>query len=303
MPGQILQSLPDHYETTFSDNWEWLVQQKDSRFESRVRLETVRGKERRISQIGQINMRPIVTRNGQTVPQDLPMAARWLRIRGYDNVTWIDEWDEISLGDLPAPQGQSVMAHAMAANRKKDDTVILAATGTSYIGDDGTTAVDLGAGQIVAVNYNGTSSPANAGLTLIKLIRTKFLFDSQEVPDDNRYFAYSAQQLQDLLANVDQVSNSRYVDVKALVDGKIDRFMGFEFVRSERLLLDTATDIRTCFAWYRDGIALSVTEQPKARIDILPTQNHTIQIRTTMVLGATRLQEPYVVKVLCDQSP
>lgn len=303
MPGEILKNLPDHFETTFSDNWEWLVQQRDSRFENAVKRIPVRGKERRISQMGSLNMRPVITRNGQTVPQDTPMAARWLRVRGYDAVTWIDEWDEISLGELPAPQSESVMAHAMAAKRTIDDVVIEAATGTAYIGVDGTTAVDLGNAQKVAVNYVSTGSPANSGMTLAKLIRAKFLMDTAEVPMDNRYLAMSAQQMTDLLTNVDQVSNSRYSDVKALNDGTITRFMGFNFIFSERLYLDTSTDIRTCFAWYRDGIALGEPQMPRARIDILPTQNHTIQIRTTMVVGATRLQEAYVIAIYCDQSP
>lgn len=303
MPGQILQSLPQHYETTFSDNWDWLLQQKDSRFENYVKRIAVTGKERRISQIGAINMRPVITRNGETIPQDTPMAARWLRVRGFDCVTWIDEWDQISLAELPAPQSESVMAHAMAARRQIDDVIIAAATGTAYIGVDGTTPVDLGSAQTVAVNYNGTSSPANAGLTLAKLIRAKFLMDTAEVPQDNRYIAVSAQQLADLLQSVDQVSNSRYSDVKALIDGTVTRFMGFNFIYSERLAHDLSTDIRTCFAWYRDGIALGDVQQPRARIDILPTQNHTIQIRTTMVTGATRLQEGYVIMILCDQSP
>lgn len=303
MPGQILTQLPQHYETSFSDNWDWLVQQKDSRFENYVKRMPVNGKERRISQLGAINMRPVVTRNGETIPQDSPMAARWLRVRGYDAVTWIDEWDEISLGELPAPQGESVMQHGMAARRQIDDVIIAAATGTAYIGVDGTTPVDLGAAQTVAVNYNGTASPANAGMTLAKLIRAKFLMDTAEVPMENRYLAMSAQQLSDLLLNTDQVNNSRYNDVKALVDGTLTKFLGFTFIFSERLALDTSTDIRTCFAWYRDGIALGEPQAQKARIDILPTQNHSIQIRTTLVVGSTRLQEAYVIMILCDQSP
>lgn len=303
MPGQILTQLPDHFQPTFSDNWEFLLQQRESKFENYVKRYKVTGKERRISQIGQITMRPVVTRNGQTVPQDLPMAARWLRVRGYDAVTWIDEWDEISLGDLPAPQSESVMAHAMAGRRQIDDSIIEAATGTAYIGVDGLTPVDLGNAQKVAVTYHAGGTSANTGMTLDKWIRAKFLMDTAEVPAENRYIALSAKQLSDLLSDVDQVSNTRYSDVKALVDGTVTRFLGFDVVYSERLYLDPATDIRTCFAWYRDGLALSDTEQPRARIDILPTQNHSIQIRTTMVVGATRLQEGYVIAIYCDQSP
>ena len=303
MPGQILTAIPSHYETQFSDNWEFLLQQKDSRFENLVRHLPVKGKERRISYLGSLNMRPVVTRNGRTIPQDSPMAARWLRVRGFDAVTWIDEWDDISLGELPAPESEHVSAHAMAAKRQKDDVIIAAFSDDAYVGDNGTDAVAVPASQKVAVNYVRTGSPANSGLTLAKLIRAKFILDTAQVPTEGRYFALSAVQMTDLLADVDQVSNSRYSDVHALVEGEISRFLGFTFVSSERLTLDTATDIRTCVAWQRDGVVYGDSQQPKARIDILPTQNHTIQVRTTLVAGATRVEEERVVLVYTDQSP
>jgi hypothetical protein len=303
MPGQILTSIPSHFETQFSDNWEFLLQQKDSRFENLVRHYTVKGKERRISYLGALSMRPVVTRNGRTIPQDSPMAARWLRVRGFDAVTWIDEWDEISLGELPAPESEHVMAHAMAAKRQKDDIIISAFSDDAYVGDNGTDAVAVPSTQKVAVNYVRTGSAVNSGLTLAKLIRAKYLMDTAEVPTEGRYLAISAVQEADLLADVDQVSNSRYSDVHALVNGEVPGFLGFKFVRSQRLTLDTVTDIRICPAWQKDGVAYGDAQQPKARIDILPTQNHTIQIRTTLVAGATRTEEVRVVLIYCDQSP
>ena len=303
MPGQILTQIPSHFTTQFTDNWEFQLQQKDSRFENLVRHYTVKGKERRISYLGALSMRPVVTRNGRTIPQDSPMAARWLRVRGYDAVTWIDEWDEISLGELPAPESEHVTGHALAAKREKDNIIIAAFSDDAYVGDQGTDAVAVPATQKVAVNYVRTGSPANSGLTLAKLIRAQYIMDTAEVPDEDRYLAISAAQLADLLADVDQVSNSRYSDVRALVDGKVSKFMGFTFVKSQKLTQDVATDIRICPAWHKMGVAFGDAQQPKARIDILPTQNHTIQIRTTLVAGATRLEEERVVLIYCDQSP
>lgn len=303
MAGSVLTTLPQHYQTQFDDNWSHLLQQMDSRFKDKVRNDTVNGKERTFSQIDAVGpMRLITTRNGKTIPSDSTLAKRWLRVSGYDYVTWIDEWDEVALGDLPAPESEHVVAHARAANRNIDDVIIDAAFGTSYIGETGTTAVDLTSSEQVAVDYVESGSTANSGMTIAKLRRAKYLLDLQEVPDDMRYLAQGAKQDQDLLRTT-EITSSDYNTVKALVNGQIDTFLGFKFVKSQRLPLVTATDIRSCLAWHKDGISLGTGQGRKARIDILPTQNHTIQIRTTEVIGATRLEEARVVEIFCDESP
>ena len=241
MAGEILTTLPEHYQTQFADNWEFLVQQMDSRFRDKVRVESVNGKERQFSQIGEVGpMRLITTRNGETVPADSPLAQRWVRPAGYDFVTWIDEWDEISLGELPAPQSAHVRAHAMAANRNVDDIIIEAVSGTSYIGSTGTTAVNLTSANQVAVDYVESGSTANSGMTIAKLRRAKYLFDLAEVPMEGRYLAHGAKQLQDLLATT-EVTSADFNTVRALVRGELNTFLGFEFVSSQRLTLTTAT--------------------------------------------------------------
>lgn len=303
MAGEILTTLPNHYQTQFEQNWDFLCQQMETRFRDKVRVEPVNGKERRFSQIGEVGpMRLITTRNGQTIPADSPLAQRWLRPAGYDFVTWIDEWDEISLGTLPAPESEHVRAHAMAANRNVDDVIIEAATGTSYIGSAGTTAVTLGSGQQVAVDYVESGSTANSGMTIAKLRRAKYILDSNECTEGARYVAMTSKQIQELLATT-EITSADFNTVRALVAGEIDTFLGFKFVRSERLSLNASTDVRTCFAWVKDAVVLGVGQGRKARMDILPTQNHTIQIRTTEVIGGTRLQEEGVVLIYADESP
>lgn len=299
----MLTQLPEHYQTDFSDNWEFLVQQEDSRLESSVTKVTVKGKERTFDQLGKSKMRLITTRNGKTVPSDTPMAKRWLRPKGYDEVTYIDEFDKVALGELPTPQSEHVKAHAMAAKRTMDEVIIAALEGTAYIGEDGTTAVDVPTSQKVAVDYVQSGVAANSGLTLAKMARAKFILDHNEVPQDGRYFAVTAKQINDLLVNVIEIKSSDYNEVKALVDGKINRFLGFEFRMTELLTLVVATDVRTCIAYHRDGIALGIGQAEQAKIDIRPDLNHTVQIRTVMMIGATRKEEERVVLVYCDESP
>jgi hypothetical protein len=299
----MLTQLPEHYQTDFADNWEHLLQQKDSRLEGRCRKATVKGKERTFSQLGKSKMRLITTRNGQTIPSDTAMAKRWVRPKGYDEVTFIDEFDAVALGELPTPESEHVVSHASAAKRTMDEVIIAGLEGTAYIGEDGTTAVDLGSGQKVAVNYVQSGSAVNSGLTLAKLAKAKYILDKNEVEAEDRYFVHSAKQLNDLLVNVVEVKSSDYNEVKALVDGKVTRFMGFDFVMTELLTLDTATDVRTCIAYHKMGVVLGIGQERSVKIDIRADRNHTVQIRTTILIGATRMEEERVVLVYCDESP
>jgi hypothetical protein len=299
----MLTQLPEHFQTDFADNWDHLLQQKDSRLEGKVRRVNVNGKERTFSQLGKSKMRLITTRNGKTIPSDTPMAKRWLRPKGYDEVTFIDQFDGIALGELPTPESEHVESHARAAKRTMDEVIIAGLEGTAYIGEDGTLAVEVPASQKVAVDYVPSGVAANSGLTLGKLTRAKFILDKNEVEAEGRYFAHTAKQLQDLLVNVVEIKSSDYNNVKSLVDGVVNRFMGFEFVMLELLTLDVATDVRTCIAYHRGCIALGVGQEKTVKIDIRPDLNHTIQIRTVLMIGATRLEEEGVVLVYCDESP
>lgn len=299
----MLTELPEHYQTQFADNWEHLLQQKESRLEGRCRKATVKGKARTFSQLGTSRMRLITTRNGTTIPSDTDMAKRWVRPKGYDEVTFIDEFDAVALGELPAPESEHVQSHAMAAKRTIDEVIIAGLEGTAYIGEDGTTAVDLGASNKVAVDFVQSGAAANSGLTLAKLARAKYLLDVEEVEAEDRYFVHSAKQLNDLLVNVVEIKSSDYNEVKALVDGKVTRFMGFDFVMTQLLTLVTATDVRTCIAYHKNGVILGTGQEKSVKIDIRADLNHTIQIRTKMLLGATRTEEERVVLVYCDESP
>lgn len=295
--------LPEHYQTDFDNIWMHLVQQGDSRLNGKCRVVKINGKEKTFSQIGKSKMRLITTRNGKTIPSDSPMAKRWVRPQGFDEVTFIDEFDEEALGDLPKPDGEHVVSHAMAANRTMDEVKIAALEGTAFIGIAGTIAVPLPASQQVAVDYVKSGAPVNSGLTLAKMLRAKNILDKNEVPSRRRFLVHSATQLFDLLNDVEEVKNSDFNNVKALVDGEVNRFSGFEFVMTELLTLNTVTDVRTCIAYEFSGLVLGIGKQKKAKISIRDDLNETIQIRTVMSLGATRLEEEKVVLIFCDESP
>lgn len=297
-------TIDQFYTTQFDANWQHLVQQNEGRVHARVRQETVKGKRKLLNFIGKSKARLITTRSGKTIPSNTPFAKRKLSLRPYDEVYLEDEWDEELLGDVTSPRSAVVVSHASAFQRAMDESVILAATGTAYIGEDGDEAVDLPNGQKVPVNYIHGSTGSNSGLTLAKLIKAKSILGVNEADaiGDKLLFFYTQKQLDDLLVNVDQVSNSRYAEVKALVDGKVTNFMGFEFVKLQLLELDVSTDVRTCIAMVSSGVAFAKNGM-NTKMTIRDDLNESLQIRTKGRFGATRTEEEKVVAVYCDESP
>jgi len=303
-------TIDQFYTDQFDANWQHLVQQNEGRVHSLVRQETVKGKRKLLNFIGKSKARLITTRSGKTIPSNTPYAKRKLSLRAYDEVYHEDEWDAELLGGVSSLHSAVVISHAYAFQRAYDEAVIEAATGTAYIGEDGDEAVDLGNGQKVPVNYIHGSTGSNSGLTLAKIIKAKSILGKNEAAGQNKtgvmgdkmIFLVTQQQLDDLLINVDQVSNSRYADVKALVNGEVNQFMGFTFIRTQLLALDPATDIRTCIAFVSSGVAFA-NNGMSTKIIIRDDLNETLQIRTKGRHGATRTEEEKVVAVYCDESP
>ena len=295
-----LTAIPQFFVTEFANNWDLLVQQTADRLKSLVLVDSVKGKEKSYNQLGIIEMARVTSRAGETRFTDTPTGKRWLRPLPYDLATLFDEWDEEYLGEIVLPQSETVQGHGMAYSRACDDVIIAAATGASYTGETGTSTTTLPSGQTVAVDFVETGTAANSGLTIGKLRQTKFILDSNEVdPSEERFLAVSAKQIQNLLRTV-EVTSDDYNTVRALAEGRIDTFMGFKLVRTERLYL-SGSSVRTCFAWAKSGIRFSDAGRT-TRMDIRSDRSHALQIRTTASLGATRTEEKKVVQIYCDQT-
>lgn len=289
----------------FSANVEHLAQQMDSRFRGKVREADQKSKVQFFDQLGATEAVKRTTRHGDTPRVDSQHRRRQATLNDYDWSDLVDSLDEIKM--LYSPTSKYAEAAAAALNRAEDREVIAASTGTAYADIDGSgtvQAVALPSTQKVAVDYITTGSPTNSGLTLAKLIKTKSILGKAELPAGSKfYFAYSQQQLDDLLLNVQQVSSSDYASVKALVNGEISYFVGFDFVKTELLALNTSTDVRTCFAWAKNCLLLTTGQAARGKISERNDKNHATQVYYNMCKGATRMQEVGVVEVACDQSP
>ena len=297
--NNVLTNIPNHYTTQFDSNWKHLVQQKNSKLKEYVTIDSIEGKEKSYNQIDTTSMTQITDRSRDTRISDQAMAKRWIRPQQYDCAKLVDEWDEQLLGEVVLPTSPIIQSHAAAYGRTCDTIIIGALGGTAFTGTTGTTSTVLPSTQKVAVNYVETGTAANSGLTIAKLRAAKFLFDSNDVDEEEeRIIVVSAKQLQDLLRTI-EVTSQDYNSVRALVDGSLNTFMGFKFRRTQ--LLPKTSTVRSVYAYVKSGVILA-ERGLKTHMDIRTDLSHSLQIRSVASLAAVRMEEKKVVEIACDEA-
>lgn len=196
------------------------------------------------------------------------------------------------------PKSTYMQAKQMAAARKVDDIIIAAYDATAYTGQNGTSTETFDSDNQVAVTYGGGGS--NTGLTKAKVLRAKKLLDAGEVEKEDRYLAHTAAQLEDLL-NTTEVASSDFNTVRALVQGELSTWIGFNFKHSERLSTN-ASSHRKCYAYQKKGVQLAIQKEAEGRVTERADKNYAWQVYMKICLGATRLEEARLVEIACAES-
>lgn len=286
MSAQVTTAFVQQY----SANVQMLSQQMGSRLRDTVRVENMTGKNAFFDQVGVAVAQKRTTRHGDTPQMDTPHARRRVSLVDYEYADLIDDQDKVRL--LIDPTSSYARAAAAAMGRAMDDEIIAAATGTAFTGETGSTSTALPSGQQIA---NGGTD-----LTVAKLREAKKILDLSDVdPSITRYIAVGPEQIENLLSDTN-VTSSDFNTVKALVQGEVNQFMGFNFIMTNRLA--KSGNIRSCFAWAEDGLALAVGKDVNARIDERADKGYATQVYYCMSIGATRMEEDKIVQIDCDES-
>jgi hypothetical protein len=300
---QITEAFVNQYEANFYV----LAQQMAARFEPFVDVVSgIIGQSKSAERVGKTDAYDIQSRHADTKYVETPHSRRWIDLQDKGWADLVDELDEIRL--LANPTSVYPKMAMASLNRAKDDVIYAAGRGSART-NTGTTA--LPAGQKIA--EGGT------GLTLAKLLSTKELLDANEIEDDAEYdrigqmpakrgdavnntvearrvIACSAKQLTNLYGTT-EIKSVDYNTVKALAQGTIDTFLGFKFVRSERLAKTGTT--RFALAWSKKVIRLGIGKDIVTSIDKLPTKNMSVQVYARMSIGAVRVEDEGVVEIGC----
>ena len=174
-----------------------------------------------------------------------------------------------------------------AIGRRADQLVIdaIAASGTSL-----TVSNDIG----------GTDS----NLNVAKLREAKRLMDAGNVPMQDRFILIHASNLSNLLSET-AVTSSDFNTVKALVQGDINTFLGFNFItigdRSEGGLTGGGSGSdRTVYAWHKSAVGMAEGMGIRSEINYIPEKTSWL-VASMLSAGATAIDAGGIVSITCRE--
>lgn len=279
-----------------------LAQQMDSRLRRACTEQRYTGKAGSpVEQVGAVAMQPVTTRYAPMGRVDAPTDRRWVYPSDFDLPQLLDTFDELRL--LIDPKSKFVQNAHFAANRQIDDLIISAMFGTAKTGETGQNSISVPSGQVVSVQQ-GASAPT--GLTVAKLRQALVILRQNEaIPDNDQptdiYCVAGGKQLDNLLAEAQVISSDFNGNMPVLKEGRIERFLGINFIHSERL--PTGTDDQSGTStkvglWQKEGMHVGlwndITTDIAQRKDLqgLPWQAYVY-----LTAGATRLEEKRFVQI------
>lgn len=296
MSFQVTEAMVQMYGTNFRT----LYQQRQSRFAPWCQIEDgIVGQSKSVERIGKAEAYDITSRHADTKYVEVPHSRRWLDLQDKGWAELVDEMDKIRM--LADPTSPYAALGLYALNRQKDDIIYSAARGNARTNAG---LIALPAAQKIAVGA--------ASLTLAKLLTTKEILDSNEVDDDQsmamdgqsqteqttRVIVVNAKMLTNLYGTT-EIKSVDYNSVKALAQGQIDTFLGFKFVRSERVLKDATATTGYAVAWARSCVGLGIGKDIMSSIDVLPGKNYSVQVYARMSIASARLEDEGVVEIAC----
>ena len=291
--------IPENMVQQYGDNFRILYQQKMARLRPWCQMEPgIVGQSKSVERMGKAEAYDITSRHADTKFVEVPHSRRWIDLQDKGWAELIDKLDKVRLLADPT-NGYAMLANA-ALNRQVDDIILTAARGNART-NQGLSV--LPSTQKIAVG--------GASLTLAKLLTTKEILDANEVDDDAsmamdgqtsahsaRVIVVNAKMLTNLYGTT-EIKSIDYNSVKALAQGAINTFLGFTFVRSERLFKDATATTGYGVAWSRSCIALGIGQEISSSVDKRPDKNNAWQVFADMSMGATRLEDEGVVEIAC----
>jgi len=300
MATSVAHTIPEEFRREFTNNLEHEIQQLHSKFASRIKVEGFDGKE---NIYNSLEPREFKTRSGrlqQSAPTEAELHARKLtKVPFYDQAIF-DKWDKEFLGKLALPDSETIQAMKAAYARLIDTQVCLAAGATVYGGQEPyITAIDLPEEQKVSVS-TGT---ANSHLNTAKLRAAMKIFEENDIypEEEDIILAMNPKAKDELIAELESGTNDVWSNlIGRWLEGKDSKLFGFTTVMTNRIEKLTG-NIDTLFAYSAKRGIYMAPEKLEVHMDVLPTQQHALQISAYATLGFMRRFEKGVVTIACDR--
>ena len=209
---------------------------------------------------------------------------------GFSNVTCtLQDWNAAEYSDIFSQakvnfDERSELSQVVGAaiGRRQDQLILDALSAAS---STGTVANSIGG--------------ANTNMNISKLREAAKILNAKNVPSDGRHIIIHANSLASMLEQT-SVTSSDFNSVKALVQGEISTFMGFQFhIMGDRteggLPLDASSD-RTLYAFHSQAIGYAEGIAPKTEINYIPEKTSWL-VNALFSAGSVAIDSEGIVKI------
>lgn len=300
--------LPELYTVQYSTLLDLRLQQMQSKLRGKVREESCVGKAHSIIQYASpFAMESPPAPFSPLSHTDVQFMRRWVFPAFKENNILVDTFEQLQT--LISPELAYIRDVAASIGRSWDDALIGAQFGTATIGTDPggfttetwaqaqTVATGSSSGLTVAADYGNASTAI--GMTVQKLLQARAILRHLHVDLDAEpmYLVIGANEEHDLLNNV-QVTSTEFNDHPVLVNGRLQQFLGFQIIVSERLPI--ANNVRQCFCFVPSGLSLGLWKDLFTDVSIRrDLTSHPVQIYSHTSFGATRLEPGRTIEIDC----
>lgn len=209
---------------------------------------------------------------------------------GFSNVTCtLQDWNAAEYSDIFSQakvnfDERSELSQVVGAaiGRRQDQLILDALSAAS---STGTVANSIGG--------------SNTNMNISKLREAAKILNAKNVPSDGRHIIIHANSLASMLEQT-SVTSSDFNSVKALVQGEISTFMGFQFhILGDRteggLPIDSSSD-RTLYAFHSQAIGYAEGIAPKTEINYIPEKTSWL-VNALFSAGSVAIDSEGIVKI------
>jgi hypothetical protein len=278
--------IPEFAMRAFETRWGHTVQQMVSKLRDKVTVDSFSGKEKVYKDLSTLTWTERLNRLSASTPQEIQGFKRKLTKRDFKCQVIFDRKDkDYIVSELSSPGSDTEVAMRASWNRKVDEMVAQRVSATVYGGAEPyVTPITVSSSRQVAVDYVPSGSAANSGLTPWKIINLKKKYELAEIFIDGEgseeaFLAIGPKQEEDLwgFVGADHKTEAWAAPLARFLNGESKKLFGFNIVKSNRLTLNSSTDVRLCPSWVKSAMMVA-PENMVIKVDELPEQDHAIQL-------------------------
>jgi len=291
-------AAPNTIDRAFVTQWGrsvlMLAEQRGSKLLSTVQRAPVTGEAWTTERLGGTEAGEITNRHAPIEPTVLDHSRRWGYTNAYDRAVLIDNYDRVkTLLSFESPYTQRV---SNAMGRAMDVTIIGALDATVRTGKNAESTQQLPSAQIL-----GTSSETNP-ISVARLLDAKLKFDQADQEMGGLTWVCRPEDIRNLMADF-QATSADFQNLKALVAGEVNTFLGMNIIWSN--LIPTDNSRLVSFIYRTDAIEFGVAQEMSVTIDRrIDLRTQPWQAYAWGAWGAVRVEDNRVVKIFSNaQTP